>query len=149
MSSSVQQRPTLFEAAYQELRDKLADVSQQKVDRALLSEAGMTLAQRELALVFPGKDRAPPTVANLKRYIDALIIGAETLTHHVAAFGGIPAPTDEFDRHGLKPMSLAYSATAEERVAVASELLALVHASLRIRTDNPRDVFQKGGGGGS
>ncbi len=148
MSSTIQQRSPAFDAAYKELKDKLADVGEQKVDRTSVPESGTSLAQRELSLVFPGNDRALPTVANLSRYIDALIKGAQTLTHHVAAFGGIPRPTDEFDLHGLKPMSLAHSATADDRVAVASELLALVYASLRIRMDDPRDAFQKGGGGG-
>ena len=63
--------------------------------------------------------------------------------------GGVPRETDELDRHGLKPISLAQSALAEERLAVDPQLLALVHASSRIRAEDPRDVFGKGGGGGS
>jgi hypothetical protein len=105
MSSTVRQPPSPLDVAYKELTGRLAEVGEDKVDRSKVAKAGTSLTQRQLALVFPGNDRAPPTVANLGQ-----------------------------------------SASAEDR---AAELLTLVHASIRIETGDPRDVFGKGGGGGS
>lgn len=57
------------------------------------------------------------------------------------------AARDVLAGEGGGPLSLPRSAEADGRPAI--EAAALAHASRRIRTGDPREVFAKGGGGGT